>query len=560
MTNASLPEVGTGKLIKYNSANKVTSITNTPSVANAATINTVAFIYGADANRVVQSVGTALDGDTARTVYVGMGGTGKSLYERTTHGTAVDHVHFLYAGGAHGGNAFALRVQTTTTDPGSNDNAPPVMRYQHVDHLGSVTASTDENDRVVGALGGAATTVLGYDAWGTRRSPDGRPAATPLDLQPGHREFTGHETIPSLGLVNMNGRVYDPELGRFLSPDPNVQLLADLQSYNRYSYAANNPLRYTDPTGYGLFSFLTSSNFWVGFGLGVLDAIACAGTGGAGCAPMLIMTTYYQTSTMLVSGVPFDQVAATTIVGFGAGYVGGAIGGAIAGGLGANPAYQIVGGAIAGAVSGGITTLAFGGSLGQNMFLGAASGAASAAIAWSLNGTNPVSQASADAQQGGDLSARKGNFKFADWTSDDAYNHDPDVMADRQAQIDLAVKTHGYYFLEGKMPTYDPGLGTEGLTLSDGTVTIGPKGFNSEGYLTSTVEHESVHAEQIRDYGGFSEARANVNEVQAYDRELSSAKANGLTTDEIARIQGYRQPYYDNLTTWQKASVWLGSY
>ncbi len=48
----------------------------------------------------------------------------------------------------------------------------------------------------------------------------------------------------------MNGRVYDPQLGRFLSADPFVQLPANSQSYNRYSYALNNPLKYTDPSGY----------------------------------------------------------------------------------------------------------------------------------------------------------------------------------------------------------------------------------------------------------------------------------------------------------------------
>ena len=331
------------------------------------------------------------------------------MYERTTHGTAgaTEHVQFLYAGGAHGGNAFALRVVTTPPAAGSNssndsqDNPPPAMRYQHFDHLGSVTASTDENGRVVGALGGAQTTVLGYDAWGARRNPDGRPATTTLALQPGHREFTGHETIPDVGLVNMNGRVYDPELGRFLTPDPTVQFVADLQSYNRYSYVLNNPLRYTDPTGYAWYSFLSSSSFWIGLGLGTFDAIACVGTGGAGCIAMTALTVYYQTSTMLVSGAPFDQVAATTLFGFGAGMVGGAIGGGIAGWLGANPAYQIVGGAIAGMVSGGLTTLAFGGNLGQNMLLGAASGALAAAAAWGAQGTNTVSQASADQSQGG---------------------------------------------------------------------------------------------------------------------------------------------------------------
>jgi len=48
----------------------------------------------------------------------------------------------------------------------------------------------------------------------------------------------------------MNGRVYDPWLGRFLSPDPFVQSPGNSQSYNRYSYCLNNPLKYIDPSGY----------------------------------------------------------------------------------------------------------------------------------------------------------------------------------------------------------------------------------------------------------------------------------------------------------------------
>jgi hypothetical protein len=51
----------------------------------------------------------------------------------------------------------------------------------------------------------------------------------------------------------MNGRVYDPVLGRFISADPQVQFASNLQSYNRYSYVHNNPLSFTDPSGYGLF-------------------------------------------------------------------------------------------------------------------------------------------------------------------------------------------------------------------------------------------------------------------------------------------------------------------
>ena len=48
----------------------------------------------------------------------------------------------------------------------------------------------------------------------------------------------------------MNGRVYDPEISRFLSPDPHIQDLNDTQNLNRYSYVRNNPLKFKDPTGY----------------------------------------------------------------------------------------------------------------------------------------------------------------------------------------------------------------------------------------------------------------------------------------------------------------------
>ena len=48
----------------------------------------------------------------------------------------------------------------------------------------------------------------------------------------------------------MNGRIYDPTLGRFLQADPHIQAPMNSQNYNRYSYVLNNPLSYTDPSGY----------------------------------------------------------------------------------------------------------------------------------------------------------------------------------------------------------------------------------------------------------------------------------------------------------------------
>ena len=61
--------------------------------------------------------------------------------------------------------------------------------------------------------------------------------------------YTGHEHLPWFGLVNMNARLYDPALGRFLSPDPEVQQPDGTQGFNRYSYCLNNPLRYVDLDG-----------------------------------------------------------------------------------------------------------------------------------------------------------------------------------------------------------------------------------------------------------------------------------------------------------------------
>ncbi len=384
---------GNGRTVAYNPANKPVHIGNDT--------GTVDFIYGADGHRVMQSVGTN-GSESARTVYVGLGGTGKSIYERTTHVTTgeKEHVHFIYAGGAHGGNAFALRV---VTEGGPGEQPPAAMKYNHFDHLGSVTAMSDETGRVLGPTwGGADATVFGYDAWGARRNPDGSSASpSSFNLQVGHREFTSHETIPNVGLVNMNGRVYDPELGRFLTPDPNVQFVADLQSYNRYSYVLNNPLRYTDPTGYAWYSFLGSGEFWFNVAWGLGGAAICASGGAPACMMVAMMSTLYTSTAMISQGASFGQVVKADLVGFAAGYLGGTIGGRIAGALGSNPAFQVLGGAIAGAAAAGMSTPLLGGSLGKNLLLGATSGALAAAVAWSVQSSNPVSQSAVGESQGG---------------------------------------------------------------------------------------------------------------------------------------------------------------
>ena len=123
------------------------------------------------------------------------------------------------------------------------------IRYLHRDHLGSVRAVTDADGTMVARAA--------YDPFGGRRLPDGtrvadgaeRAAAAGDAALDQARGFTGHEQLDRLGLVHVGGRVHDPRLGRFLSPDPVVGDPGSSQSWHPYSYVDNSPMSFTDPTG-----------------------------------------------------------------------------------------------------------------------------------------------------------------------------------------------------------------------------------------------------------------------------------------------------------------------
>jgi RHS repeat-associated protein len=123
-------------------------------------------------------------------------------------------------------------------------------RYFVKDHLGSIAVITNE--------AGAVAERLSYDAWGKRRNTDGTDDVSNILTAQTTRGFTGHEMIDEVDLVNMNGRVYDPVLGRFISADPFIHEVTNSQDLNRYSYVHNNPLSYTDMNGYGFFKSLGS--------------------------------------------------------------------------------------------------------------------------------------------------------------------------------------------------------------------------------------------------------------------------------------------------------------
>lgn len=148
-------------------------------------------------------------------------------YEEKKVGNDLYQYYYVY--GANG--LEGLHVVKTTPNNQTTTHTTKVV----TDHLGSIMSLIDNSDWVYDAS---------FDTWGKRD------VSMPYWFEPGfNRGFTGHEHLDEMGLINMNGRMYDPDLGRFLSPDPFVQSPSNPQNYNRYSYCLNNPLKYTDPSG-----------------------------------------------------------------------------------------------------------------------------------------------------------------------------------------------------------------------------------------------------------------------------------------------------------------------
>jgi len=129
------------------------------------------------------------------------------------------------------------------------ENGTGTLYYVQKDHLGSVYCLTDENGNI--ATHNGQQQIFSFDPWGRRRNPSDWTFNTVPNADDYliDRGFTGHQHLDLFGLVNMNGRMYDPLLGRMLSPDNYVQASGSSQGFNRYSYVMNNPLVYTDPSG-----------------------------------------------------------------------------------------------------------------------------------------------------------------------------------------------------------------------------------------------------------------------------------------------------------------------
>ena len=139
------------------------------------------------------------------------------------------------------GNAYSADVVVKNTYTGTATTPTGGLFYLHRDYQGTIVAITN-------ATGGLVEKRQ-FDAWGLLTKVQNGAGVTLAKLTFFDRGYTGHEHLESVGLINMNGRVYDPMLHRFLQADSMVQEPYNTQNYNRYGYCLNNPLKYTDISG-----------------------------------------------------------------------------------------------------------------------------------------------------------------------------------------------------------------------------------------------------------------------------------------------------------------------
>jgi len=139
------------------------------------------------------------------------------------------------------GKIVAIHVHNTAANADS-------MYYVQTDLLGSWDRIVDDGRSVVQSSH--------FDPWGNRKSTSDWTVSQDGSGFGFRRGFTGHEHYDRFGIINMNARLYDPIIGRFFSPDPQVQNPYSTQGLNRYSYCGNNPVMNIDPDGEFLISMV----------------------------------------------------------------------------------------------------------------------------------------------------------------------------------------------------------------------------------------------------------------------------------------------------------------
>ena len=257
-TGMSLNEKG-AELLKNNLIQKIEYNENNDPVFIDGVKGDVRFEYGLTAMRQMMTFGGEFLSENASQNETSHGKFTRFYSEDGSFEVTLDHQsgkekHILYIGG-NPYESEIIFVKDFKEEKGS-------YKFLHKDYLGSILAISDEE--------GNKLEQRHYDAWGNLthlQIGNGEVITDPEQIAKAQllldRGYTSHEHLWEVGIIHMNGRLYDPLLRRFLNADENIQDLHNTQNYNKYGYVFNNPLMYNDPSGEFIFAiFAALPVFW----------------------------------------------------------------------------------------------------------------------------------------------------------------------------------------------------------------------------------------------------------------------------------------------------------
>lgn len=440
----------------------------------------VVFQYGLTSmrQRVTYGSNFNIDGDGKFTKFYSEDGSFEVLKDNLSG----KEKHILYIGG----NPYESDIIYLKNFEENNGS----FKFLHKDYLGSILAISDE--------AGNKLEQRHFDAWGnfTHLKIGNGVIVTDKNIIDNtslvlERGYTSHEHFAEVGIIHMNGRLYDPLLRRFLNADENIQEPNNTQNYNKYGYVLNNPLMFNDATGE--FFFLAPVIGWL-----VANAVAI-GTGALiGAA---ISVAIYTVQAAINNN--------WTLGGFAKALVTGAVTGAVSAGAGqifsAGSFFATVGnGAISGAASGGVTALISGENFLKGLIKGAVIGGAVAAVSYTVSFLSNAKKGELK-ESDLDLSDKQGST-----TTNSSTSTDPDVLNDRIKTFRKnnyskeQIKRYGIDVDKiDESSINNAGGYMDGNVIADTTpnfwsntsdITYSARAANNPYLLGKTMAHESAHA------------------------------------------------------------------
>lgn len=205
-----------------------------PVTITEASKENIDFEYNAQERRSVMYYGDQTTTKSARMMRKFYSSDGSMEIKRNITNSVNDFVTYI------GGDGYTAPVVY------KSDGTTVNYFYLHRDYQGSILAITNS--------AGVVIEKRLFDVWGSliKYAGSNGVSVAPPTTTTGlflDRGYTGHEHLLGVGLINMNGRIYDNKLHRFLQPDNSLQDPSNSQNYNRYGYGLNNPTKYIDPTG-----------------------------------------------------------------------------------------------------------------------------------------------------------------------------------------------------------------------------------------------------------------------------------------------------------------------